>query len=393
MSDARKPQLDLRKSCDVGGEPATPVVTQDGSQLLVFDRVRTQVTVIGVSAWKVLEKVDLDVPPAVTPLFLARFEDSVFLGGLPGKVGVFSAASRRFSGAIPCSGDVCDLGILPERRQAVLTAARGKEGVVELVGLSPVLPAARLELPLPPARDALALLPSRGLGAVVLRDPARRGDTLAIFECHAASETWFLQMDGPVAALAFETEGRFLYAASHDDSTLAVIDLREQRIVERVLLAGEPFGLVNDPVGKRLWTLCEKLGHVAFVDPLDHAVFRRAQLPGLSARWRRIAFSPEGRLAVLAEEKDGCLSLIEGGTPGAQYGEVDDRLEMGRDVGEIAWSPLGEEIYVTSPRTGAVLRLAVDRGDQEMKDTDLYLMDQLLRQEDPAGLKNPLFPP
>ena len=66
---------------------------------------------------------------------------------------------------------------------------------------------------------------------------------------------------------------------------------------------------------------------------------------------------------------------------------------MGRDVGEIAWSPLGEEIYVTSPKTGAVLRLGVDRGDQEMKDTDLYLMDQLLRQEDPAGLKNPLFPP
>lgn len=393
MNEARKPQLDLRKTCDLGGQPGALVVSRDGSQLLVFDRARAQVTVLGVSAWQVLERVDLDVPPSVIPFVLAGFEDSVFLGGLPGKVGVFSAASHRFSGAIPCSGDVCDLGILPDLRQAVLTAALGREGVVELVGLSPVLPAARLELPFPPVRGTLALHPTRSLGACVLRDPERRGDTLALFECHGGTDVCFLQMDGPVASLAFESEGRFLYAASHDDSTLAVIDVREQRVVERVLLAGEPYAVVNDPVGKRLWTLCEKLGHVAFIDPLDHSVFRRAQLPGLTSRCKRVAFSPEGRLAVVAEEQDGCLSLIEGGAPGVEYGEVDDRLEMGRDVGEIVWSPLGEEIYVASPGTGAVLRLAVDRGDQIMKDTDLYLMDQLLRQEDPAGLKNPLFPP
>src|SRR6185503_2579327 len=161
---------------------------------------------------------------------------------------------------------------------------------------------------------------------------------------------------------------------------------------DRVLLAGEPVAVVNDPVGRRIWTVCEKLGHVAFIDPRDHSVFRRTPLSGMAADARRVAFSPEGRLAAVPE-LDGSISLLEGGMPGAEYGEVDDRLELGRELGQIVWSPLGEEIYVASPRAGEVLRLAVDRGDQEIKDTDLYLMDQLLRQDEGAGLKNPLFPP
>src|SRR5207244_12899936 len=116
------------------------------------------------------------------------------------------------------------------------------------------------------------------------------------------------------------------YAAFHDDSMLEVIDVAEQRVIERVLLAGEPFGVVCDRVGRRIWALCEKLGHVAFIDPLDHSVFRRAKLPGLCPGTARIAFSPEGRLAVVSEPQEGCLSLIEsGGLAAGDYGEVDDR--------------------------------------------------------------------
>jgi hypothetical protein len=235
-------------------------------------------------------------------------------------------------------------------------------------------------------RDTLALLANRGLGAVVLRDANHLGEVIAMFECRAGEEAAFIQLECGVRSLAFDPEGRYLYAACHDDSMLSVIDVREQRVVERVLLAGEPYGMVCDQVGRRVWAFCEKLGHVAFVDPLDQSVFHRAQLPGLRPSRRPVAFSPEGRLAAVAEAADGCLALIEsGGMAAGEYGEVDDRLELGRDVGEMAWSPLGEELYVSSPMTGSVLRLAVDRGDQLMKDTDLYLMDQLLRREGPVG--------
>ena len=281
MKEARKPQMDLRASCDVGGQPGSLFVSPDGAQLFVFDRENSQVSVVSVSPWAQLERIDLARPGCPALTFLGGFEESMFLAGLPGKVDVFSAASRRSSGAIPCSGGACDLAILPELRQAVLTTVSGKAGFLELVGLAPGRSLGRMELPLPPARETLALLPNRGLGAVVLRGSTPGDEMIALFECRAGSEVAFLKMEGSVRSVAFEPEGRFLYAASHDASMLEVIDVREQRVVERVLLAGEPFGVVCDPVGRRLWALCEKLGHVAFVDPLDHTVFRRAPLPGL----------------------------------------------------------------------------------------------------------------
>jgi hypothetical protein len=203
------------------------------------------------------------------------------------------------------------LAILPELRQAVVTTMSGKAGFIELVGLAPGRSLGRMELPLPPLRETLALLPNRGLGAVVLRGSTAGDERIALFECRAGSEVTLFRMEGSIRSLAFEPEGRFLYAASHGASSLEVIDVREQRVVDRVLLAGEPFGVVCDPVGRRLWALCEKLGHVAFIDPLDHSVFRSSQLPGLVGGPKRVAFSPEGRLGVVTEAGEGCLSLIE----------------------------------------------------------------------------------
>ena len=250
-----------------------------------------------------------------------------------------------------------------------------------------------MDLPLAPLRGTLALLPKRGLGAVVLRDGLRRDEAIALFDCQPGSEPCILRMEGGVRSLAFDPDGRFLYAACHDDSSLAVIDVREQRVIERVLLAGEPYLVQADPVGRRIWSLCERLGHLAVIDTNDHMVVRRTQMAALASGRHQFAFSPEGRLAVVPEVQEGCLSLLEAGSVGARDGELQDSLELGREIGVVLWSPLGEEIYVTAPDSGALLSLQVDRGDQEIKDTDLYLMEQLLRQTDAAGFKNPLFPP
>jgi len=96
----------------------------------------------------------------------------------------------------------------------------------------------------------------------------------------------------------------------------------------------------------------------------------------------------------VAEGAEGCLALLEAGQPGAAHGDLMDRLELGREVGEVLWSPIGDEIYVACPDAGSVLKVLVDRGDMEIKDTDIYLMEQLLRDGRlSAGMKYPLFPP
>lgn len=393
MKEARRPELELRMTCELGGKPGGLVVSPDASRLFVFDQGLPKVSVVGISSWTIVDRFELDPTSDSSVRVLGGFGETIFIGGVPGKIGVLGAASQRPGGAIPCAGDACDLELLPELSRAVVATACGGRGFIEFIGLAPVQPLGRLELPLPPVRGTLTLLPRMGLGAVGLRGASPGDEAIALFECRAGSDVCLLPLEGGVSSLAFDSEGRYLHAACHDASSLAVIDLRLQRVAERVLLAGEPYSLTWDRIGRCLWVLCERLGHLVIFDPRDRMVIRRTPMPGVWANPRRIVFSPEGRLAVIPEPGEGCLSLVEGGTPGASYGELIDRVELARDVTDVAWSPLGEEIYATSPRTGALLRLGVERGDQEIKDTDLYLMDQLLRQEDPAALKNPLFPP
>ncbi|MBV8880167.1 MAG: hypothetical protein JO332_09405, partial [Planctomycetaceae bacterium] len=353
-----------------------------------------RVTVLGAAGWEVLCTFDLELPLGAEPFFLGGSVDALYVGGLPGKVAAIDAATHRYAGAVPCLGDACEMMVIPPLRQAVVSSATADGGAIELLSLAPFAAMGRLELPMPPVRGTLALQVSRGYGAVVVRDVERRDEAVVLFELRAGAEPCVIRVEGGLRSLAFDGEGRFLYAACHDDSALCVIDVRDERPVEKVLLAGEPYGVVGDPSGRRIWALCERLGHVALVDPSNQMVVRRTQLPGLAAGPHRMAFSPEGRLAVLAEGTEGGLALVEAGLPGTGQGELLDRLELGRDVGEVLWSPMGDEVYVASPDAGAVLKVGVDRGDQEIKDTDVYLMDQLLRNgRAPSGVKYPLFPP
>jgi len=183
--EARKPELDLKATCAVGGRPGAVHVSPDGSRLYVNDQAAPRVTVVGTAGWQVLESFPLALPWGSEPFFLGAFEETFFLGGMRDKVAFMDAASRRYTGAIPCVGDACELQVIPELRQAVLTTATGDAGTIELLSLSPPANLGRLELPMPPVRGTLALLPSRGLGAVIVRDVGRGEEGVVLFELRA----------------------------------------------------------------------------------------------------------------------------------------------------------------------------------------------------------------
>src|SRR5579862_5622595 len=161
----RKPQVDLKATRAVGGRPGALHLSSDGAQLFVFDSSTPRVTVLGTAGWEVLRTFELDVPGAADLFFLAGFEDSLYVGGLPGKVAVVNAATRKYAGAVPCAGDACEMAVLPEQRHAVLSTATPVGGMIEFVGLGAHADLGRLELPMPPVRGTLALQVSRGFGA------------------------------------------------------------------------------------------------------------------------------------------------------------------------------------------------------------------------------------
>src|SRR5258708_714020 len=145
-------------------------------------------------------------------------------------------------GALPLSS-AGSHGFVFDSSSPRVTAAAADAGTIELLSLAALAGMGRLELPMPPVRGTLSLHVSRGCGAVVVRDVERRDEAIILFELRAGPEPCALRVEGGVRSLAFDAEGRYLYAACHDDSALAVIDVRDERPVEQVLLAGQPYGL------------------------------------------------------------------------------------------------------------------------------------------------------
>ena len=139
---------------------------------------------------------------------------------------VAATNSWKYAGAVPCVGDACEMKIIPPLRQAVLSTATEQGGTIELLSLAPFAGMGSLELPMQPVRGTLVLQVSRGYGAVVVRDVERRDEAIILFELRAGAEPCAIRVEGGVRSLAFDAEGRYLYAACHDDSALAVIDVK-----------------------------------------------------------------------------------------------------------------------------------------------------------------------
>src|SRR6185295_6644909 len=111
--ETRKPELDLKGSCVVGGRPDALLLSPDASQLYVFDQELPLVTVIATARWQLVDRFMLGPSSSPNPVLLGGLEDSIFIGGRAGKVEVVDASTRSSAGFFLCKGDACDLGFLP----------------------------------------------------------------------------------------------------------------------------------------------------------------------------------------------------------------------------------------------------------------------------------------
>lgn len=414
--DEKRPQLNLRAACAVGGRPGPLAVAPDASKVFVFDVEAPRITVVGTSRMEVVQKIDLGSHRPGTRLFLGRSEQALYCAGPGNKIAVFDQGSFTVEASIDCGAHACDLGFLPGERQAVLTVSSGAKGGVALLETGKFSCLALLPLLLAPVPETLTLSPRRGLGAALVGSVPGRAEGIVVWSLDPFEHLFTIPVHGGPRSLAFSADGPTLFVACADSSELVVVDVERRQIVQRHRLAGRPFQVQAEPAGRNLWALCEGLGHLAGIDARYGTVSAKVRLDGVESSRNRFSFSPEGRLLVVPETGSGSVALVEIMPRGPRYGELADRLELGRQVACAAWGPLGDEVFVTDEALGAVLALGVDRGDQELKDTNEYLAEQLwkdalpprrraspgsskidLKLPDPdapdSGQKNPLFPP
>jgi DNA-binding beta-propeller fold protein YncE len=392
MNDPR-PRLDMRATCKVGGVPGEILPSADGSLLFVADRESRRVSVLAANHLTLFQSIDLgiDSPPA-RPFLLASFEDDAFASFHGGKVAVLSASTRQLHGVIDVRGEARGMAVLPESRQALVAVASIDEGFLAHLELSPHRLVMRRPLPGLPVDGTLTVDTARERAAVAVHpEPGRTEIVICPLRSGASSDR--IPIDGAVAALALDGSGEFLYAACPDASEVVIVDLAGLRILERLPLPGRPFQLELEAGSSRVWALCEELGHAALLDPQRHGVVRHIFTPGIRREDNRFAFRPDGRFFAIPERQGQCVSLACSGAACKEVAQEVERLELGRGVGRVAWSPLGDELYVSDAERGEVVALKLDLPIGRKQDTDYLLRDLNRRREAGRPPKDPLFPP
>jgi len=399
----KRPQLNLRAACAVGGRPGLLRVAPDASKVFVFDLEAPRITVVGTARMDVLQKIDLGTHRPGARLFLGSSERALYCAGPGNKIAVFDPATMQVEGSIDCGALACDLGFLPGERQAVLTFSSGAKGGVALLETAGLSCVSLLPLLLAPVPETLTLSAPRGLGAALVASAPGRAEGVVVWSVDPFEHLFTIPVQGGPRSLAFAPAGPALFVSCAEASELVVIDVERRRMAQRYRMAGRPFQVEAEPAGRNLWALCEGLGHLAGIDMRFGTVHAKVRLDGVVSSRNRFSFSPEGKLLVVPESGTGSVALVDTDRRGGRYGELADRLELGRQVACAAWGPLGDEVFVTDESLGAVLALGVDRGDQELQDTNDYLVGR--RPDKPVNLpypdsefpgqgrKNPLFPP
>jgi sugar lactone lactonase YvrE len=384
---ARNAQLNLRVASAVDGRPGLLYPLPDASNLCVFDLDRPQVHVLGTTNLEKIRTFELPSPSNSSRSFLGASNGIVFWGS-PHGVGLLDPVRGKLRGPLALEGRPCDVAALPGGRQLVVTVAGEKYGRVELWDLERGRCEARLALPMPPVAETLTLFPERDLGAVALHAADRDEDVVVCWRLSTLMPHCRTTVGAGARSLAFDPDGQSLFVACHGDSEVLVVDVWQGKITQCLRMAGRPFQVHSDRMGRTVWALCESLGNVAILDAGRGSLTARVPLRGVKASSNRAVFTPEGKLAAIPEGEGGSVALVNHDARGRRYGELEDRLEVGRSVASACWSPLGDELYVTDDALGAVLALSLDRGDINLNDTSELIHEQL-REPAPWGPRAP----
>ncbi len=390
MDDAR-PGLDLRRLSLLGGRPSRIAVSADGLRVLVFHDESGRVDGLESIGLRAVGGGQLDPSDGPRPLLLGRQGDRFYCAGSAGRLAVFHASSLSFRDGAACDGDPVDVEALPDGSRLFVSTSDGARGALERRDGTTLAGSGRLDLGGRPLPGTLALCPTRGLGAVLVR-PAKGPEELVLLNLDPFSMRLRIPIGGGAGALAFSPEDDLVFVARPEDSEVLGIDLAGGGISRRIMMLGKAFHLAGQPGARAVWALSRSLPHLVRVDlPLGSGP-APVRLEGIDPAGARLRFSPEGRLAALPERESGQVTLIDMYPDEPSYGGVLDRVALGRPIAAVAWSPFGDDLFAAAA-DGAICAFAVSRGDRSVRDTGEFIVGGLLWQEGRVTSNDPLFPP
>ena len=144
-------------------------------------------------------------------------------------------------------------------------------------------------------------------------------------------------------SLALAGDGRALFTANEEDTTVSRLDLASRAFVRHLGLDASPEGIAVTPDGRHVWAGSRETGTVKVLDAATGAVV--ASLPGFGTP-DRIAMSRDGRLAAVADFRCGAVAIAD--VPGLRLAGAVTGLDRPHAVeiapdGRVAFVSVGGE--------------------------------------------------
>ncbi|MET0279865.1 MAG: cytochrome D1 domain-containing protein [Steroidobacteraceae bacterium] len=138
-------------------------------------------------------------------------------------------------------------------------------------------------------------------------------------------------------------DGRTLYATNMGSGTVSVIEPAGDGAAMQTLVpvGTMPEGLALSPDGRELWVASSDAGSVAVIDVRQKKVVRSFDIG--TRRANRVKFTPDGALVLVSDLTQGELVIID-----ARTHAVRKRLPIGRGASGILVLPDGSRAYVAA---------------------------------------------
>ena len=105
-------------------------------------------------------------------------------------------------------------------------------------------------------------------------------------------------------------DGARAYVTSPEGHFVSVVDARARRVLKRIAVGGQPFGVAVSPDGRRLYVADMNGRELLEIDP-DSEKTRRVEIGAMPSG---VAATPDGRLVIAAARDDNALVVIDAET-------------------------------------------------------------------------------
>jgi YVTN family beta-propeller protein len=183
--------------------------------------------------------------------------------------------------------------------------------------------------------------------------PIHSEGRLEVFTADGRRETGEVEVPPNPHAVAFSADRMRAFTANHESNAVAVIDMRDDRVIDSIPVSRSPHSVAVSPDGQRVLAAGYE-GHTANL--IDARTLRRTGPFKVGRKPQSVAFAADGEHAYVVNEGDNTVSVLNGRT-----GTVTATVKVGRSPRTVGISPDGRMAYVSNGNDNTISVLRVGK--------------------------------